>query len=105
MTVSSGPPKAHSVGTGRTSFGLRCRQDYCNCSIPAPKLSPFTPTYEELTFVLNSEMYSKLEALGWDRDRWQTYEYGFIPLSVGCEMYVRDTLSDVEEHLTKDACW
>jgi hypothetical protein len=62
-------------------------------------------TIEELTFVLNSEMYSKMEAWGWDRGRWQTYEYGFIPLSVGCEMYVRDTLSNVEEHLTKDVCW
>jgi hypothetical protein len=60
---------------------------------------------EELTFVLNLQMYSRLEAWGWDRGRWQMYDYSFIPLSVGCEMYVRDTLTGAEEHLTKDACW
>ena len=62
-------------------------------------------TVDELIFVLNSEMYSKLEAWGWDRGRWMTYDYAFIPLSVGCEMYVRDTLTGAQEHLTKDICW
>jgi hypothetical protein len=60
---------------------------------------------DELIFILNSEMYTRLEEWGWDRRRWQTYAYSFIPLSVGCEMYVQDTITGAEEHLTKDICW
>jgi hypothetical protein len=60
---------------------------------------------DEITFVIDGEMYDKLMEWEWDRGRADTYEYQFIPSSVGCEIFVRDTITGEEGHLTKDVCW
>jgi hypothetical protein len=60
---------------------------------------------DTITFAIDGEMYDRMVDWGWDRDRLDTYAYQFWPLSVGCEIVVRDTTTGEEERLTKDVCW
>ncbi len=60
---------------------------------------------DAVTFAIDPEMYGRMVHWGWDRDRLDTYAYQFWPLSVGCEIVVRDTTTGEEECLTKDVCW
>ena len=60
---------------------------------------------DQIEFVIAGEMIEILVAWGWDGERTDAYEYRFIPMSVGCEIFVRDAITGEEEHLTKDVCW
>jgi hypothetical protein len=55
--------------------------------------------------VIAGEMVDSLVAWGWDSERTDAYEYRFLPMSVGCEIFVRGAITGEEEHLTKDVCW
>jgi hypothetical protein len=63
-----------------------------------------TPT-ERATFPIGGEDFDKLVAWGWTRERLTEYQYGFIPLSVGCEIMVEHPASGTKNHLTKDVGW
>lgn len=63
-----------------------------------------TPT-DRATFPIAGEDFDKLVAWGWTRERLTEYQYGFIPLSVGCEIMVEHPASGTKNRLTKDVGW
>ena len=59
----------------------------------------------KLEFWIDGEMYEKLLASGWDEAQLWQHRYRFLPLSVGCEVYVVHLNSGKLMHLTKGMEW
>jgi hypothetical protein len=66
---------------------------------------PIDRTAAAAQFSIKGEMYERLLNWGWTPEQLTTYQYSFLPLSVGCEVMVDHPGSGRRNHLTEDVCW
>lgn len=60
---------------------------------------------EEILFAIDAQLCRKLVEWGWTADQAGSYEYRFIPTTVGCPIIVKNIITGQEIDLTEDVCW
>lgn len=60
---------------------------------------------DEMQFWIHMDWMPRLLQRGWTEETAVSFQYTFVPHSVGCEIFVSQSDSDEEYHLTEGANW